>query len=1041
MLGVWASCGPSRTLTARPSLLESSAPLTHEVSPGEWRYHPREPASLARSYDIGGGKTLFVGDLGERWLVDERSQRAEPASMLAPEALSGALAPREGSWVFVGQSGTTYEADSPLGPLLSSRPPLERLARVDSGATHLLGIRRDGQLLLSEDAGLSWHSVGPQGARFSDVLFASPYAIALESPERLWWSATEGRTWHALEQPPFGAEGFTRDDEAGPVVVSALGLRSIAAGDPPRLTPLGRELQPAELSLSRPPREGPSAKAIASGRAFAKNERYFELQLGVEAHSLAGELSGVLTRREAPSFSACTDVEVAGFERWVYVACTRERTGATRHYDFFRSEDAGRHFEREGYVARADPERLALAVGHGGALLATGLCLPKDTLAGCRARGIQQRREATADAGPDVELHVVATPALEESALALAFSADGLTAYAVGQRTKSDGLFAFVSADLAQGFTARPISQVAESSSSGPSEVLALVPAKDGQVSLVHSDSAGRQRLVSLDASGRTLSVNAAPLDTASIGAYGNRAIALSPEEAWESLNAGAEWQSIGRLPGAICSAASGRCAAAVYCQDTGCTMGDSLSRAGWRGQAQPAIALLSPPPRASNTTHRAVGPAWSCELSGSEWKELMGVHRLPDASQAALGKTSWFALSSDDATAAAGLWLAEAGSTHLESAPGVRYTELLAPVERAAETAYYAALQVEGAAALRYRLPGAPGASKTHVTRVEVAWNNLLEGRAGRGVIPDAGPHVPGDFLKGDGMARRAQADLLSISTGGIYTRVHRHPQHDQITYFLDGSRIHEVAPLRWSPPAPKGSNSEMARLGAHDVPLLFTHQGSTVVRARLSGAQWQFDAMSVGFTHLENFAIRQQRDIAYLGGRAGVHLTTRRPGGATESRIFPLQADGSVFGAPVAVPTQADLSDPLTPCTSRQRADSPRVVSPHHPGRRRPVIVRDAVEPLRILLTDSAVLRGSPHAACAEVFDAELVQVPVIPGTSRERALVSLGGPSWLFRLSPDTTRRNVRVEYRMMQCKADPGVEAPSEVYEMPGTRSEG
>lgn len=1041
MIWASASCGSSRTFPARPSLLESSTPLTREVSPGEWRYHPREPAPLARAYELGEGKTLFVGGRGERWLLDRDAERAEPASMLAPEALVGALEIGEGAWKFIGQSGTAYAADSPMASFSSSTPPLDRLARVESGTSHVLGIRRDGQLTLSEDAGSSWHEVGPTGARFADILLSSPHAFALELPERLWWSSDEGRTWQELQEPPFGAHRLTRDEEAGAVVVSALGVRRVSLESPPRLTPVERALRPAEPVLSRPPREGPSAKAITAGRAFEKNDAYFEIELGVKAHSISGQITGALRRREAPVFSACNDIEIAGFDAWIYAACTRERSGATRQYEFFRSEDGGQHFEREEYVARADPEHLRLAVGQGGALLATGVCSPRETSSGCRPQGIMQRRQETADAGQQVELQAIAAPALEESALGLAFSADGLTAYAVGQRTKSDGLFVFVSANPAHGFTARPIAHLSKASPSGPIEVHALSAANGGQLSIVLSESSGQRRLVLLDASARTLSVNGAPLETASVGAYGSRAIAVSSEEAWESLNGGADWRSIGRLPAAVCAASGGRCSVPIHCRDSGCTIGDNLSREGWRGQSMLGIALLTPPPRHAGTSRRAVGPTWSCELSGSEWKELTGVHRIPDASQAALGKAAWFALSTDDATAAAGLWIAEAATPRLESPPSVRYAELLAPVARASDVAYLVTLQVEGAAALRYKIPGAVGASKTHLTEVEVAWNNLLEQQAARGVIPDAGPHVAGDYLKGEGMARRAQADLVSISSGGIYVRVHRHPQHDQTSYFLDGSGIQEVPPLRWLPPPPKGANSEMARLGAHHVPLLFTQEGSTVVRARRHGAIWQFDAMTVGFADLDSFAIRQQRDIAYVDGRAGVQLTTRRPGASTESHIFPLQADGAVFGPAISVPTQADLRDPLTPCGPRARASSPRVVSPHHPGRRRPLLVHDAVEPLRLMLSDSAVLRGSKDEPCAEVFDAEPVQAAGSAGAMRERALVSPGGPSWLFRLSPDSSRREPRVEYRSMRCKTEPGVDPPVEVYEMPGTRQDG
>ena len=1029
-------------MSTRPSLLESSRPLEREVGPAEWRYHPRQSARLTRSYDLGDGKRLFVGGSGERWLVGDKSGPAQPASMLAPEPLVGALSARSAPWTFVGQSGTTYEADSPLGPLLTSSAPLERLARVDSGRENLLGVSRNGQLMLSEDAGLSWRSVGPTATRFSDVLLVPPHALALAVPERLWWSETEGREWQALDIAPFGAEGLVRDQDAGPVVDSPIGARGVQLPGAPQLVPLGRSVKLDEPELSTRPVDGASAKAIAAGRAFVTDGMYFEVALGVRAESLSGRFSGSLTRRPLPVFSACHDIQVAGFGSWVYAACTRERAGVTRRFEFFRSEDGGRRFEREMYTALGNPDQVRLAVGHAGALLATGLCLPQETLAGCRAQGINERRAGESDAGPVVELKAVPVPALEESALALAFSVDGLTAYAVGQRTKSDALFAFVSSDLAAGFVARPISTLEQAGTPEPDQVHGLTPTRDGLVSLVLGQTSGPQSIVILDAAAHTISINAAPLDAAVLGAYGVRALAVSPDEVWESLNGGAQWQRIGRLPRALCSNSGGRCSTSVQCQSEGCAVGDVLSRVGWRGQADATAALPPPAPTSSaNNTRRSLGAALSCELSNAEWSALEGVARLPDAAQAGMGEVAWFALSTDDATAAAGLWIAEHGHKPSERTQRHRYVELLGPTERPSEVAYHAALQVEGAAALRYALPGSAGASKTHLTRIEVTWENLLEGRHGRGLIADAGGHLPGDFAKGEGMARKANTDLLSIASGGIYVRVHRHPQHQQTSYFLDGSTVEEIAPLRWEPTAPKGSSSEMARLGRRHFPLLFVNQGATVVRARWGDSRWHFDAMSVGFTDVESFSIQQDRDIVYVQGQVGIHLTTRGEKARSDGQVFPLQPERSVFGAPIAVPTQIDLGGSPLGCSPRQRLDSPRVIVPHQAGTRRPLLIHDAVEPLRVMLTDAAVLHGTPDKACVEVYDADTVKTPVTPATSRERALVSTRGPSWLFRMAPDTNRRDVRVEYRTMQCKADPGLEVPSEVYEMPGTRGDG
>src|SRR5690606_16922316 len=168
----------------------------------------------------------------------------------------------------------------------------------------------------------------------------------------------------------------------------------------------------------------------------------------------------------------------------------------------------------------------------------------------------------------------------------------------------------------------------------------------------------------------------------------------------------------------------------------------------------------------------------------------------------------------------AAGLWIAESQRTAHDGKVDVRYSELLGPAPRASEVALHATLQVEGAAALRYRLPSSASAS---LTDVEVAWENLLDGQRERARLPDVGAALPGDFAKGDGVARRAQPDLVSITSGGVFVRVHRQPQHEQTSYFLDGSSIQRVPALRWPVPPPKDANHEMARLGGESVHLAF--------------------------------------------------------------------------------------------------------------------------------------------------------------------------------------------------------------------------
>ena len=106
--------------------------------------------------------------------------------MLAPEGLVGVLGGQREPWVFVGESGTTYVSDSPLGPFLSGSAPLARLARVSTGEHNLVGVSETGRLLLSEDAGSNWHGVGPSEQRFCDVLVVAPRALALATYQRAY---------------------------------------------------------------------------------------------------------------------------------------------------------------------------------------------------------------------------------------------------------------------------------------------------------------------------------------------------------------------------------------------------------------------------------------------------------------------------------------------------------------------------------------------------------------------------------------------------------------------------------------------------------------------------------------------------------------------------------------------------------------------------------------------------------------------------------------------------------------------------------------
>jgi hypothetical protein len=195
----------------------------------------------------------------------------------------------------------------------------------------------------------------------------------------------------------------------------------------------------------------------------------------------------------------------------------------------------------------------------------------------------------------------------------------------------------------------------------------------------------------------------------------------------------------------------------------------------------------------------------------------------------------------------------------------------------------------------------------------------------------------------------------------------------------------------------------------------------------------------MGVGYLKPRDFDRDQDFDIAYVGNRSGLHWTVSdQSGRAAESVVYPFRATGPVVESPVPAPTQLMLGPTPIRCSRSQRTQTPRIVAPYQPGTRHPVLVSDPLEPLRVLLTEDAVLFGSPKAPCVAAFDADLVSTdPARRGVS-ERALLFVDDleHAWVFR-SGSSDAANGRVEYRTMSCRLDPNAEVPVEVFQARGT----
>ena len=1054
-LGLLAcACGSEPQKPAVPaqnSLLSSVERSVNYRSPATFQYHPLRQAPVQAERHLGDGRVLLAGQRGERWLLDPATHSLTPGANLAPEDLIAVLDADSGFW-FVGQSGTSYEARDPLGRFVRSSAPLESLLRVSAARRSIVGIPADRSLVRSADGAASFTRVGPKDASFADVEIASDgTGLALAIPEAIWLTRDEGATWALLPGKTHGAYGLTRDRQGRVRVDTVFGSYRFADA-PPRLEPGSEPSAAPDLPAGAPPR-GPDAAALSDGRAIVLGARYLEVAAAAGRPSdyelWQGSFDGKLEASALPMLKGCRAARVAGFDHYLELACLKgsSDTGSVP-ISFFRSEDGGAHFEAEPFMSFGTHAGFRFALGASGALLATGLC--GSPSAGCSTGGIFVRREATDDLPrsrrssdvshppPKFELFAAATPTLAESALGLAFSLNGQLAYAVGRRSKTGALATFVSRDGGRNFEVHDLDLVRADSddedqywehAQSSVKVESFAAAEDGSLSVVLSDRRGRTLIVT-DEQGRLLSGSKAPDERALVAAVGMRAFALSPQarKTWESLDGGVTWQSLSRFPLALC-AAGGDCDIKLQCAPIGCVIGSEVSRVGWVGQSEDELETLPPAGRETRPlTERKVRAPVACTLDDGPWQTLPGVREVPNARDASFGKASFIALALDPAHAAATMIHAVGGAR-----PQLRTVSLLKPVDRPRDYATLVLDQVEGAAALRYRLPEDP-AKDSHLRNVELGWDNALSGQVGHARLADGGPVAPADYQLGD-FGQRADPDLLSIGEGGLYLRLHHTAGDAQDTFFFDGRTSTRIPAVKWPIVGNVRGRTEMARAEGQHVPLMLFGRGTAVARARRVGSEWEFDAETTALPDPSAFGQNAVSNIAYLGNTSGLYVQAQLGEGPRASAWYrAFRATGDVMGPIVSVPTQASLADRPARCGESAIASTPRIDAGYLPGTRHPILVTDNSDPPRLFLSSGAVLYGTAENSCATAFDADELSFDNAT-LRRERALLLLDDleHSWLFRSIAETNA----VQYRTMKCHFEPDLEVPSDVYRAAGT----
>jgi hypothetical protein len=1007
-------CSAARTPGARAkapaTLIE--APASAYVSPARWDFHPPAPLTPLGAFQLPDGGCVFTAEGGQRWTaattrtVGSRivcSGAAQASLSVAPEELTAVARRGSGSWLFVGEGGTLYESNEPLGAFARTVPAPEPFAKVTGAGQSVLAATQDGRLMRWDPA-KGWAAAAPSPALANAHVFdlvtapsapdgkqhkSTPRVLALAFPEALFQSEDEGATWRAVQAPTIGAR---RLGGTGAGDLGAQGIaESIVWRDSGKFVRVSERLLVPAASLAVEVGRAPSVTSVFQGHAALDGDRYYEVvhpendgEPWLFAH---GHLEGRLETSTLPDSGRCGNIRLAARGNVVVIACTPADGDPAA--ELRRSTDGGASFSEPLRLASPAQDQTGLAVAADGRALVTGLCAgATESGAACKP-STPLLLGAGPDAGTALRVVPTAAPQLSGVAQSAVFSIDGRSAYFLGKRGKDDRIGIFVSHDAGATFSPRALQAAVVTRPSrrpddddgaqepeGPEtleidENTTLSPADDGTVGLA-ARSHSSNVYVTTDEDGRVRAVASPPLDDEGSPAevffagYGQRVLALpsylggdgTTGAFWESLDGGANWDRQA-MPMALVREYSKNNMAGV-CSAAGCLLGDTLARVGWGGN--PDTSSAAPPADPSPDAERRILTPITCELSANaKWAAVDDVvvpenagSPLPTVRELMRGHAVWSTLVHDRATGAVAVV-----SATLPDRPdaATRVTKKVLLGARGKNTvAAIVTNQADGYAALRAPYPAdAQGklTKRAPLRDVEVAWEDLVAGTSGHARIAELGTLEPGDV----GADGALHPPLVAIRPRHLIIRMHgsRATTSAEEAAVDTGGRVERYTSAAFPAQGALGAldvRPDATFVGGEIIDVGFVAEDGRVATTLLAAKRspsgtWAWSAESAlpsraGST-LSTFTAWSSTSTS-----TGLMALVSEPSqGRAWAHVLGLRADGG-FAPPEPAATLYDLGARPRPCTPAERASTARLAMPLKangtllfPGARHPVLV----------------------------------------------------------------------------------------------------
>lgn len=943
-LGVVLLFAGCRTRPAEPAqarrgaAAESPAPVAH------WVYRPRGPEIVQARTTLGDAE-LVVDSGGSRWLVP-KSGAPVPTAYGAPEALVAAR--QVGSQLaFVGESGSVYSADEALGPFVSVRAPPEVSFGAAVHGDVVLAVGRDGKLRRSADLGRSWQTVAIAGFVAAAALDEQGRALAVSVPEQWFHSTDQGASFQRIAAGTVAPERL----EGGGSQIRITGwLGSYVFDGKTFVSVAASEARPRTWALPK----GPSAGDIRAGHAVLESDFVALLPQG-RAHELTrGALGGALEARAASGLEDCARYRLARRGSGLAVLCAPDAEGgATAPLSLYTGDAASAQFQREKVVLWGDFDRVRLALSPGGIVALTGVCAAKERDPGCTPRGVHRVRRGT------TELEAVPTT-FEELPQSMAFGAGDRLAIATVREKDGRALLHLWQAGQKELGQTIDLSRALDSSEAEAE--IELLPSTSPWLGVVFRQQ-DSMHVATIDERGQIVTTGEAPTDAVAVHGAGLRFAALSPARRlfFESNDGGVTWASAA-LPRAVCAAERTDCSPPLVCSDAGCLVGEELTRVGWGTAVKQPLERDGAAPPAVAPAHEA--GEFSCRLDADRPLELPHLVEVPGAAEAALGGTDFTVVEFDRATAALDFAWVHRGERRLQRVLGF---DVVSQPER-----YAVAMipQVEGAAALRYRMPLRQTGDRM-ISEIEVAWNNRISNVTARQRYPSLIEGKQGDYHPSATGPSEAMPELLSVAGAGVYLALHRAGSGGQPTYFFTKGG-HEVLPAPRLPQAlGDPGDTEYVRLGDEHAPLAFAEDRSRVFLGGVGARPEGGVALLLGDLPA-TVGRAQGLRLSYRGQRIGTVSMMADVDGQFWSAWFAELGGpaGEVLGEIVRVPLKADLDALPRACTSADFERTPRVVAPSFPGPSPLLRVLRGTDELGRFVLSGAVLHGTPDAPCVAAW-----------------------------------------------------------------------